>query len=108
MIYFYPPVLTDAAIEYTPVKGVLPPSAHPGYRIDPDNRWRQISEWRPCNARQVGMRARKCGRALLTMYCGCNDCPLKGRIINSDDCEDCKHAQYQGLVRNQVGGGEDK
>jgi len=96
MIYFYPPALTDEAIEYTPVKGVLPPSEHVGFRKDPKNPWRQISEWRPCWARQIGMRARHCGRALLTMYCGCDGCPLKGRIIKPDDCEDCDHAHTQG------------
>lgn len=103
MIYHYPPTLTPDAIEYAPMQGAAPPPAHVGYRIDPLNPWRQTSEWRPCSARQVGMRPRKCGRALLTMICNCERCPLKGRIIKPDDCEDCDNAQSPHLIRDNLG-----
>lgn len=93
MIYSYPPVLTKNAIEYAPlVPEAAPPKLHAGYQRDPQNLWRQVSEWRACSARKIKMQPRPCGRALLTMFCECEGCPLLGRILRPDDCEECGHA----------------
>lgn len=91
-MYHYPPKVEGDTIEYAPIKGLVPPPTHVGYVRDPANLWRQTSEWRPCADRNLSMRPRKCGRALITMYCQCRACPLFGRIVKPDDCEDCDHA----------------
>lgn len=92
MIYHYPPTVTEEAIEYAPIQGVIPPRTHPGYHKDKANPWRQISDWEPCSKRLVHMRPRECGRALLTYYCRCEGCPLYKKMLNVADCDGCEHA----------------
>lgn len=76
------------SIEYS-----VPQKPHVGFVIDPENPCRQVSDWAPCAHRTMTARPRECGKALITMFCNCDTCPLKGRIIHPDDCEECNHAK---------------
>lgn len=91
MIYHFPPTVTDNAIEYAPIQGVIPPRTHIGYRKDKANPWRQISEWEPCSKRVADMRPRACGRALISYTCMCEGCPLYKHMLGPVDCDGCKH-----------------
>jgi hypothetical protein len=47
--------------------------------------------WDPCFSREMKIWPKECGSPGVTMYCRCEGCPMRGRIVKLYDCEDCTH-----------------
>lgn len=89
--FVYPPTQNeDGSLEYTRLDGDWKyPSEPEGFERDPSNPWRMVPYWVPCEHRQMSMKPRPCGQALVRMFCNCEGCPLKGLQLSVEDCEDC-------------------
>lgn len=81
-------IMPDGSVVYVK-KGWEPPPDIPGYRRDPNDKWKFLPLWVPCKTRAQVKQMKPCGAITVLTVCTNGECPKHQQPLVLTDCANC-------------------